>query len=74
MDTRPLVKVVSCTKIPGEASVNSAAASGNDNDPFGDDPFGDDPFGDDPFGGDDEDDFLSQVHMPSPPVANASTS
>ena len=73
MDTRPLVTVVSCTKIPGEASVNSAAASGNDNDPFGDDPFGDDPFGDDPFGGDDEDDFLSQVHMPSPPVANAST-
>ena len=61
------LKVVFRIKIPGEASVNSAA-SGNDNDPFADDPFGDDP-----FGGDDEDDFLSQVHMPSPPVANAST-
>ena len=61
------IKVVFRIKIPGEAAVNSAA-SGIENDPFGDDPFGDDP-----FGGDDEDDFLSQVHMPSPPVANAST-
>ena len=39
-------------QIPGEASVNYST-SGNENDPFG---------------GDDEDDFFSQVHMPSPPA------